>query len=367
MWPLALIVILGAGLLGGRATSAPSSPEPGDVYLPDLRTLDPSEFKVGSDGDTRRLFLSNTVWNAGNGPLEIRPENDTSVEPPVTRAYQILFTENAVGDLLQLEHEHPAGSFAFHPLHDHWHFQGLARYELARMKPDGTVGEVVAWRQKIGFCMFDQRQIDGTLENAQDSPQYSGFSCDENNNVGYSVGWGDEYPFNFAEQDIDITGVPPGKYWVVSTADPEKLVRETNNRNNGAKAAIRLTETDVYSITDTTASICSPCGTTDLTKDKRYFVEGLTHPSPGPRPATSPTIDLSYKRRGTEGWKPFGAPDSDRAFKLNDENDGPIAFDGSWDRYFFAHKRGDWVVRARYEGNDFFTGSAEKIAVTVGD
>ena len=142
LWPVALLVIIGAGL-GGRATSAPSAPQPGEPFLPDLKTLVPSDFQVSNDGETRRLYLSNTVWNAGKGPLEMRPENDTSVDPPVTRAYPILFTEDSLGDLMQLDHEHSAGSFEFHPNHNHWHFQGLARYELAEMKPDGTVGEVV--------------------------------------------------------------------------------------------------------------------------------------------------------------------------------------------------------------------------------
>ena len=361
--PLALLVILGAGLLGGRATSATSSPAPGELFLPDLKTLDPSEFHVDDATESPRLlFLSNTIWNAGDGPLEMRPQHDE--EAGITYAYQLLFTEDSDGNLV-LDGERAAGSFAFHESHNHWHFQDLARYSLVEMNADESKGEVLATSDKISFCMFDQRRVDGSLENAAPSAFYSGFACDQNTNVGYSVGWGDEYQYNFADQDIDITGVPSGDYWVVSKADPERLIDETNNGNNGAKTAIRLTDTDVYSITETTGSICSPCGTTDLTKDKRYVIEGLTDPSPGPRPETSPTIDLSFKRRGAEGWKPFGTPDSNSAFTLNDENDGPIAFDGSWDRYFFAHRRGSWVVRARYAGNDFFTRSAEKIAVTV--
>ena len=175
------------------------------------------------------------------------------------------------------------------------------------------------------------------------------------------MGWGDEYPYNFAEQDIDITGVPPGKYWVVSTADPEGLVRETNNRNNSAKAAILLTENNVLSITETTSEICRPCGRTGLTTEKRFKIKGRTDPAPG----QDQEIDLYFRRQGTDAWKLFGLPDSTRAFTLWDEQDGPIGFDGSWDRYFFAHKPGTWEVMARYAGNQAFTSSSNEITVTV--
>jgi hypothetical protein len=362
LWPVALLVILGAGL-GGRATSAPSAPQPGEPFLPDLKTLDPSDFFVSEVNGTRLLLLSNTIWNAGDGPLEMRPENDE--EAGITYAFQLLFSEDDEGNLY-VDGERPAGSFAFHPSHHHWHFQDLARYSLVERKPDGSLGETVASSDKISFCMFDQRQIDGTLENAASDPFYSGFACDQNENVGYSVGWGDEYGYNFADQDIDITGVPPGNYWVVSKADPERLIDETNNNNNGAKAAVKLTEDDVLSLTRTTGSICSPCEREDLFSDKRYLFEGSTDPTPSARPGSpDPEIVLSFKRPGGGDWKPFGGPDSDRAFTLFDESDGPIEFDGSWHRHFFPHKSGPWVIRARYAGNDRFTGSAEKISVTV--
>ena len=359
LWPLALLVILGAGLLGGRATSATSSPAPGEPFLPDLKTLDPSEFHVDDATESPRfLFLSNTIWNAGDGPLEMRPQHDE--EADITYAYQLLFTEDSEGNLVQ-DGERAAGSFAFHASHNHWHFQDLARYSLVEMNSDGSKGEVLATSDKISFCMFDQRRIDGSLENAAPSAFYSGFSCDQNTNVGYSVGWGDEYQYNFADQDIDITGVPSGDYWVVSKADPERLIDETNNRNNGAKTAIRLTENSVRSITETTSEICRPCGRDELATGRRFKIKGQTGPAPGQNQA----IDLYYRRRGTEAWKPFGSPGSADPFTLWNEADGPISSDGSWDRYFFAHKPGTWTVIAYYAGNQAFTSSSSEIKVVV--
>ena len=100
LWPVLLLLILGAGL-GGPASSAPP---PGEVYLPDLRTVDPSDFHISNpEPGTRLLLLSNTVWNGGDGPLEMRPEHDA--DAGVTRAYQLLFTEDEQGNLVALPDE----------------------------------------------------------------------------------------------------------------------------------------------------------------------------------------------------------------------------------------------------------------------
>jgi hypothetical protein len=363
LWPVALLVLLGAGL-GGRASFA----QPGEAFLPDLRTLDPSDFEVRVQEGELRLLLTNTVWNGGDGPLEMRPEHDE--EAGVTNAFQLLFTEDEQGNLVQLPEEHPAGSFEFHENHDHWHFQDLARYRLVAMEADGSRGEEVASSDKIGFCMFDQMQVDPTLPNAAPDPRYSGFACDQNTNVGYSVSWGDEYAYNFADQNIVIDGVPMGRYWVVSNADPEKLIEETNDHNNEAQTAIELRmakgQVEARRITETTGSVCAPCGTSKLERGKRYAFKGVTDPSPGPRPTyPTPTIALSFKRPGADGWKAFGSAGSARAFTLKEPSDGSIAFDGSWGRDFVAHRSGAWVVRARYRGNENFTGSAVKVKVEV--
>ena len=372
LWPVALLVILGAGV-GGRAQSV----EPGDIYLPDLRTLDPAEFHIAEQRNRTLLLLTNTVWNGGDGPLEMRPEHDEGAG--ITEAFQLLFTEDEGGNIVQLEGEQgerPAGSFAFHPEHDHWHFQDLARYELKRVKADGSPGKTLAASEKISYCMFDQMQVDPALENAAPGPHYSGSRCEteefgKNAHIGYSVSWGDEYAYNFADQDIDITGIAPGRYWVRSTADPEGLIEETNNDNNAAQTAIALRmvrkELVVRTVTRTTGSVCAPCGTEELERGDDYVFRGSTDPSPGPRPAyPDPTMELSFKRAGTNDWRSFGGRSSNRAFTLLDRDDGSISIEGHWERAFVARKRGTWVLRARYGGNDDFTGSGVRTRVEVG-
>ncbi|MGH2754257.1 MAG: lysyl oxidase family protein [Actinomycetota bacterium] len=354
--PFVLLVLVGISPTGTAA-----SVEPGDVYLPDLRTVTPSDFHLVREGGTKLLLLSNTIWNGGDGPLEMRPEHD--LEGATTDAYQLLFTETAEGSPQQIA-ERYAGSFAFHKEHDHWHFQDLARYELFEMRRNGKVGRRLAFSEKISFCMFDQVQIDPTLENARPDPLYSGNACDQNANVGYSVSWGDEYAYDFADQDVDVTGVRPGRYWVVSTADPEHLISETDDTNNAARVAIEIERDRARRLSETRGSICSPCGAATLVRGRRYTFEGTTSPTPMQGPmATEPVIRLSFKRAGAHRWRPMGRAGG--PFALTDGSHGSIGFDGSWSRAFTARRAGTWVLRARYRGDDVLSHSSAKVRVEV--
>ena len=238
------------------------------------------------------------------------------------------------------------------------------------MKANGSAGRTIAASEKISFCMFDQVQIDPSLENAASDPLYSGRSCSQNTNVGYSVSWGDEYAYNFADQDIDITGVAPGNYWVLSTADPAGLIEETNDSNNEARTAIVLRRTgnqmDVLTTTENHGSICAPCGRTTVQRGNRYRFAGNVDPAPGPGPTyPTPKIKFAFKKPGADVWRPFGGSGSDKPFRFVGPSDGFIEVDGSWGRHFKSFKAGTWLLRALYAGNENFTGSSAMIEVEV--
>jgi putative cell wall-binding protein len=58
--------------------------------------------------------------------------------------------------------------------------------------------------------------------------------------MGLSVGWGDDYPANFAYQWIDISTLPPGDYTVQARADEANWYVESNETNNCAWARVRI-------------------------------------------------------------------------------------------------------------------------------
>ena len=133
--------------------------------------------------------------------------------------------------------------------HPHWHTQGMERYQLLKL-PQPFAGEAKVG-VKHGYCFFDGMLVRSDLEYARPSPLYSFYSCGVPGQsqdalrlkVGLSVGWADEYPWNYAGQRIDIAGVKDGDYLLCMTADPAKQFVELRDSNNQSWARIRLTTT----------------------------------------------------------------------------------------------------------------------------
>lgn len=92
--------------------------------LPDLEVIDPFQLFIMRDPSTghRWLFFDTTVINTGTGPLEMRGAYDEATGK--TRAIQRIYTGPDTYE------DRIAGYFIYHPLHDHWHFEGFSIFEL---------------------------------------------------------------------------------------------------------------------------------------------------------------------------------------------------------------------------------------------
>jgi len=212
----------------------------GSPHYPDLQTLPPSDLQIVREAGTKVLRFANTVWNKGQGPLELRPVQNSTTG--LTDAYQRVYTHDADG-IRSLPSETLVGSFVFHVDHNHWHFENFALYELRSVAVDGGIGDVVhATSGKVTFCVIDVTAVNTTLEHAAATRVYSG--CTQNGPQGISVGWGDRYGRRVSGQSLDITSLNDGMYWVVSTADPNNLLNEGGGAleaNNRGAVKISIT------------------------------------------------------------------------------------------------------------------------------
>jgi len=95
---------------------------------------------------------------------------------------------------------------------------------------------VVAGGQKTSFCLVDVAPYDLTLPNA--SPAASGFGCGTQQRI--SVGWEDIYEPYTPGQQIDITGLAPGQYWLEAVVDPDNHLREANENNNVGRTLVTI-------------------------------------------------------------------------------------------------------------------------------
>jgi hypothetical protein len=226
---------------------------PGGALLPDLRTKEPERLSIVTSNGQRRLRFDNEVGNAHTGPLEIYGtqasdcDGDGIVAPDEKPAFQRVY-EDADGDRVfrrgvdTAYSEVQTGCIAYHPAHDHLHFQDFANYALARLSD----GAVVASSYKVTFCIMDSRSFFTALPGA---PGSSYFNDCNGPRQGISVGWADEYPYSLADQYLVINPggvyIGDGEYCLISVADPGARLHEGNGAgtaesNNWASVRVKL-------------------------------------------------------------------------------------------------------------------------------
>jgi putative cell wall-binding protein len=205
--------------------------------LPDLRMAPLSNFYTETSGGERRLRFRTIMTNEGTGPLEVRGRRDNLSQPHMT-------TQQAIHDgsgNVRLVNSRALMEYAVDG-HDHWHIQGVMLYQM--WSPNGAVRRGT----KVGFCFLDSYRYNLSMPGAPQSQVYPERLCgdrgDLTNRMGLSVGWGDDYPANFAYQWIDISTLAPGDYTVQARADEQNWYLESNETNNCAYARVRITATN---------------------------------------------------------------------------------------------------------------------------
>jgi len=232
-------------LLGSPETTQATSHE----RYPDLRTLVPKDLRFDTetiDGSLHHVLrLSNTVWHAGEGRLELRGESPPGVTK--TRVYQRIYA--AAGSLA---FEEQVGEFDYHPEHGHWHFGDFAEYELwTKAEYDKWIaeGRKVGAAQRRGtkttFCIIDTKHVDNSLPGSPSSAQYT--QCN-NALQGLSIGWGDTYPYYLYEQWVDLgpSPLPDGQYVLRSIADPKDRIYESANKGDPTRESAEANEATTF-------------------------------------------------------------------------------------------------------------------------
>jgi hypothetical protein len=126
------------------------------------------------------------------------------------------------------------------PPHYHWHFLGFDRYELRSAR---TFTLLVRDR-KSGFCIADHW---GIAQGIRHGPPHFLGNCAQFQpkarfvEEGSSVGYTDRYPAFFHGQNLDITKVRAGLYWLVHRANSDFHLREEHYGDDVASLLIRLT------------------------------------------------------------------------------------------------------------------------------
>jgi hypothetical protein len=200
--------------------------------LPDVIEEIPQHLQIQNTGQREFLRYSTTHWNFGDGPLEILGGGQVAAcvidgVPYAQCTYATQLIRSAAGDVVA---QHPAGVAFFHPEHNHWHQNGVAFFAIRAALGGPPVGPT---GYKTTFCLVDVDKYGVTPK----SRTY--FECN-GALQGISVGWGDEYHQSTPGQELDVTGLPSGDYYLTHDADPDQHWVESNEDDNRSWVKFRL-------------------------------------------------------------------------------------------------------------------------------
>jgi len=190
------------------------------ALLPNLRTLPASELSVVVDSGNGHTLLrfAATNWNNGIGPLELRA--GTASKSRGQDVYQRIYYSDGTSQ------DFKAGTFTYHPSHNHFHFNDFARYELRAS--DAAPGSEQA-SSKTSFCVIDTTHVDPAAPGTPPAAFYTSCAGDMQ---GISVGWGDTYGASLPGQSFDLTGLPEADYNLTIIVDPNNRLQEIDETDN---------------------------------------------------------------------------------------------------------------------------------------
>ena len=216
---IAQVVIAGSP---ARAATTPTD------RLPDLAMGRPADLRLVSAAGKRKLRFTTFILNLGAGPFETRAYRKSlraKTMPIRQRIYDAAGGHRTISTTAIAKY---AGDG-----HDHWHVQRVAGYELYA---DTGAGPALRRGAKVGFCFFDTRIYRSSLPRSPAARRYLERGCGTKKThsikIGLSVGWADVYPWNFAWQWVNVTGLPAGTYLLKLSADPDLHFLETREANN---------------------------------------------------------------------------------------------------------------------------------------
>ena len=224
--------------------------------LPDIQTIVPKQVQIVNAQQRELLRFSNGIVNTGAGHFRLRPELVTSGSGVEQHAIQEIL--DAKGNIVA---EHDVSRYEFHVAHDHWHIDAVAQFEIRSGSPSGAL---VGGRSiKVTFCLIDWYKLDDNPAHTEVTYFHCGAA-----HQGISPGWVDQYHQATEGQQLDITGMPAGDYFLVSTSNPDRTFIEKELDNNTAWVKFRLTRANGG---NPKLSILghSPCGTRGMCGEQK--------------------------------------------------------------------------------------------------
>lgn len=214
---------------------------PGARHLlcPDLRIGKPSELYVERTGDGHVLLRATSdVESRGRGPIELRGHRNGWHSMRVNQRIYKAGGGHVTLPTRATLHFTDVGAYWGGA---YWKVHQLARFELVRVRGDGSLGPVVRTSPKLNYCLRDlERTRPG--HRSPSSRHYPGCRQDpyiDHDVLGTSVGWSDIYPAAYSKQWIDVAGLR-GCFAYRMTVDPKNHLFESSENDNTSQVRVHL-------------------------------------------------------------------------------------------------------------------------------
>ena len=181
------------------------------------------------------LGFTSMVDNRGPGIIWIR-----GTRAPGRRVMDVRQLVQLKGGRVRLDAQSGQLHYVVAPPHYHWHFLGFDHYELRSVADF----KVRVRDYKSGFCIADH--WGHAIGVPHGPPRFLG-NCEQFDPAarfveeGSSVGYTDRYPAFFHGQQLDISKLKAGNYWLVHRANEDFHLRETRYDDNAASLLVRIT------------------------------------------------------------------------------------------------------------------------------
>jgi hypothetical protein len=203
-------------------------------------------------GGQRCLRFTSGFASLGPGKFEVYGSSASPVAPSGGPLYQNVYRSDGS------HYSRHAGSFAFHPIHAHYHVLGIAQFQLFHVIGAGNLGAPQAVL-KEGFCLGDIKMYDWNSWAQVDTSNASQDNCEPSLQPdgswrfyeGIDAGWEDSYKWQTSGQFVNFANNPDGYYVLRVTVNPYHYLLEADARhdtNNVAYTYFRVTGDNIYPI-----------------------------------------------------------------------------------------------------------------------
>jgi lysyl oxidase len=190
------------------------------------------------------LRAASSIDNLGSGPMELSFHRSGSKMSAYQAIYDVRGRRHLFPSRARLTFKYVPGERYGMPAIEafsYWKLRHAAAFQLWSIDAHDRALQLVRTGPKVDYCL---RDLIRTHPSAASPPEAVYPACSQDpymrsDVLGTSVGWSDQYPYEYPEQWIDVTGLR-GRFAYVQRVDPDGLLIESNHENDVSETYVEL-------------------------------------------------------------------------------------------------------------------------------